>query len=225
MLIIPSSFCCRHQLKACSHLSLEDPNRTVHFNDRHHTSRPSSYVQSSGRRIARQRMTLRWSRRALFYVSSSVRFLLPCLYCWLTFDFATASGRIKLAQSVLELLPAQLAGISEPEERATEYLHYRQFFVVWDSLERVVAFQALEVDMDISRIGRLPFPICFACTQSSSRLDRSKQRNASGMVVRLPRCTRASKCPSREAVDGGMACQYGRLWIEFGRLRYVSYMT
>ena len=51
------------------------------------------------------------------------------------------------------MLPAELAGISEPEERATEYLHYRQFFLVWESLERVVAVQALEIDMDMSRIG------------------------------------------------------------------------
>ena len=78
----------------------------------------------------------------------------------LAYVFATASGLIKLAQSVLEMLPAEPAGISEPEERATEYLHYRQFFIVWESLERVVAFQALEVDINVSQIGTLYFPLC-----------------------------------------------------------------
>ncbi|KAF8336043.1 hypothetical protein F5887DRAFT_1214126 [Amanita rubescens] len=40
------------------------------------------------------------------------------------------------------MLPAELAGISEPEERATEYLHYR-------------SWQALEIDMDMLRIAWL----------------------------------------------------------------------
>ncbi|KAF8343282.1 107-domain-containing protein [Amanita rubescens] len=35
--------------------------------------------------------------------------------------FFLASGRLKLAQSVLDMLPAKLASISEPEERATEW--------------------------------------------------------------------------------------------------------
>ncbi|PFH53633.1 hypothetical protein AMATHDRAFT_79092 [Amanita thiersii Skay4041] len=69
--------------------------------------------------------------------------------------FFLASGRIRLAQRVLEMLPAELTGIAEPEERATEYLHYRQFFVVWETLERVVACQALEVDMDTSVTGAI----------------------------------------------------------------------
>ena len=62
-----------------------------------------------------------------------------------------ASGRIKLAQRIPENLPPDLAAIPEPEERATEYLHYRQFFIVWETLDRVVSFQALEVDMDPPR--------------------------------------------------------------------------
>ncbi|KAF7298503.1 Nuclear pore complex protein [Mycena kentingensis (nom. inval.)] len=55
-----------------------------------------------------------------------------------------ASGRVQLAQKLLVMLPIELASISEPEERATEYLHYRQFFVIWETLERVVECQALE---------------------------------------------------------------------------------
>ncbi|KAF8639343.1 hypothetical protein AX17_001562 [Amanita inopinata Kibby_2008] len=69
--------------------------------------------------------------------------------------FFLASGRVKLAQQVSNALPPELAGISEPEERATEYLHYRQFFIVWESLERVVACQALEVDLDVARTGSI----------------------------------------------------------------------
>ncbi|KIL59037.1 hypothetical protein M378DRAFT_169919 [Amanita muscaria Koide BX008] len=69
--------------------------------------------------------------------------------------FFLASGRVKLAQRVSESLPLELASIAEPEERATEYLHYSQFFIVWETLDRVVAFQALEVDMDASRTGSI----------------------------------------------------------------------
>jgi len=48
------------------------------------------------------------------------------------------TGRVQAAQSLLDVLPPELAGIPEPEERATEYLHYRQFFVIWETVERVV---------------------------------------------------------------------------------------
>lgn len=43
------------------------------------------------------------------------------------------------------MLPPELATISEPDDCATEYLHYRQFFNIWEILERVVECQALEV--------------------------------------------------------------------------------
>jgi nuclear pore complex protein Nup107 len=43
------------------------------------------------------------------------------------------------------MLPPELMTIADPEERATEYLHYRQFFIIWETLERVVESQALEV--------------------------------------------------------------------------------
>ncbi|KXN92482.1 hypothetical protein AN958_07429 [Leucoagaricus sp. SymC.cos] len=56
-----------------------------------------------------------------------------------------ASGRIQLAQRLLEMVPPDLASISEPEERATEYLHYRQFFLIWETLEKVVECQSAHV--------------------------------------------------------------------------------
>ncbi|TFK22529.1 nuclear pore complex protein [Coprinopsis marcescibilis] len=54
-------------------------------------------------------------------------------------------GRVQVAASLLDLLPSELADIAVPEEQATEYLHYRQFFVIWESLERVVECQARNV--------------------------------------------------------------------------------
>jgi nuclear pore complex protein Nup107 len=42
------------------------------------------------------------------------------------------------------MLPPELASIGDPE-RAVEYLHYRQFFTIWETLDRVVECQALEV--------------------------------------------------------------------------------
>ncbi|KAF8151524.1 nuclear pore protein 84/107 [Crassisporium funariophilum] len=55
------------------------------------------------------------------------------------------AGRVPAAQSLLDLLPTELASISEPEETATEYLHYRQFFVIWETLSSVVECQAQNV--------------------------------------------------------------------------------
>ncbi|EIW74182.1 hypothetical protein CONPUDRAFT_140572 [Coniophora puteana RWD-64-598 SS2] len=57
------------------------------------------------------------------------------------------SGRIKLAQSLLELLPAELASIDGPEELSVEYLNYRQFFTIWEALDRVTECRSLEVSL------------------------------------------------------------------------------
>jgi nuclear pore complex protein Nup107 len=52
-----------------------------------------------------------------------------------------------LARGLLDMLPRELASIDEPEERATEYLHYRQFFNVWSHLDRVVECQSSEASL------------------------------------------------------------------------------
>ncbi|KAG8215686.1 nuclear pore complex protein [Butyriboletus roseoflavus] len=57
------------------------------------------------------------------------------------------SGRVALARGLLDMLPRELASINEPEERATEYLHYGQFFNVWGLLDRVVECQSLEASL------------------------------------------------------------------------------
>lgn len=50
-----------------------------------------------------------------------------------------------IAQELFSMLPTELALIAEPEVRSTEYLHYRQFFVIWETFERIVECQALDV--------------------------------------------------------------------------------
>jgi hypothetical protein len=60
-------------------------------------------------------------------------------------DCSSGSGRIQVAQFLLGILPLELASISEPEDYATEYLHYRQFFNIWETLARIVECQSLEV--------------------------------------------------------------------------------
>ena len=74
-------------------------------------------------------------------------------FCWTPYQFFiitdcicnSAAGHIQLAQSLLELFPIELGSIPEPEEKATEYLHYRQFFTVWEVLESVVECQSQDV--------------------------------------------------------------------------------
>ena len=51
---------------------------------------------------------------------------------------------MEVAKTLLGVLPSELASIREPEERSVEYMHYRQFFMVWESLNRVVETKALE---------------------------------------------------------------------------------
>ena len=57
---------------------------------------------------------------------------------------ATGRGRVQVALRLLEMLPPELASLTEPEEEATEQLHYRQFFAAWSALTRVRACAALE---------------------------------------------------------------------------------
>ncbi|KAN0138564.1 Nuclear pore protein 84/107 [Lactarius tabidus] len=58
--------------------------------------------------------------------------------------YLLARGRVDVARLLLDLLPPELAAISTPEERAAEYLDYRQFFIAWETLERVAECQSLE---------------------------------------------------------------------------------
>ncbi|KAG1763900.1 107-domain-containing protein [Suillus placidus] len=58
------------------------------------------------------------------------------------------AGRVSLAKNLVEMLPRELDSIDQPEERVAEYFHYRQFFTIWDSLDRrVVECQSLEVSI------------------------------------------------------------------------------
>ncbi|KAI0318304.1 nuclear pore protein 84/107 [Amylostereum chailletii] len=58
--------------------------------------------------------------------------------------FFLASGRVQVARLLLRMLPPELAAIQEPEERATEYHQYRQFFDIWEGMERALETRALE---------------------------------------------------------------------------------
>jgi len=62
------------------------------------------------------------------------------------------------------MLPPELSSIPEPDEQATEFLHYRQFFDIWETLERITQCQALEVP-NMSRETRTAwlsdYKVCF----------------------------------------------------------------
>ena len=42
------------------------------------------------------------------------------------------------------MLPPELGSLRDPEDEATEYMQYRQFFGVWETFSRVVECEALE---------------------------------------------------------------------------------
>ncbi|OBZ72749.1 hypothetical protein A0H81_06689 [Grifola frondosa] len=68
---------------------------------------------------------------ALEQANVIIRYLLGC-------------GRVQVAKGLLDILPPELGTIRESQEQAMEYMHYRQFFAVWESLARVVECEALE---------------------------------------------------------------------------------
>lgn len=57
---------------------------------------------------------------------------------------STGAGRTKLARHTLDSLPQEFMTISEPEEVATEYQDYSQFFLIWDTLDRIAETAAAE---------------------------------------------------------------------------------
>ncbi|KAG1854567.1 hypothetical protein F4604DRAFT_1801745, partial [Suillus subluteus] len=79
---------------------------------------------------------------ALQATPSDIELLLLRSIEWTTFEdgsYDTALGhatvilryflgarRVPLAKNLVEMLPRELASIDQPEERATEYLHYRR---------------------------------------------------------------------------------------------------
>lgn len=101
-------------------------------------------VRSNGQLSLKLRMIERWNRQTIYVGISWVRTTCSCAFRSLNASIL-ASGRVQLAQQLLNMLPAELASVGEPEDQATEYLHYRQFFSIWATLERIVECQALEV--------------------------------------------------------------------------------
>lgn len=56
------------------------------------------------------------------------------------------AGNISVSRMLLHDLPEQLASIDEPEDIATEYMHYRQLFHVWDLFERIAEITRAEIN-------------------------------------------------------------------------------
>ena len=56
---------------------------------------------------------------------------------------------------MLDILPEELASIGEPEDIATEYMHYRQLFLVWDLFERVADVSGIEIASELTKDAKL----------------------------------------------------------------------
>jgi len=109
----------------------------------------SYYGRLSGRRIWSQLTKLRWSKRQL---SCDISWVGPHdlkVSTSMLISYKIGAGRVQVAQSLLALLPPELTSVAEPEEVATEYLHYRQFFVIWEMVARIVEYQAEESSMAV----------------------------------------------------------------------------
>ena len=55
------------------------------------------------------------------------------------------AGNISVSRRLLHDLPEQLASIDKPEDIATEYMHYRQLFHVWDLFERIGEITGIDI--------------------------------------------------------------------------------
>ena len=62
-----------------------------------------------------------------------------------------ATGNAYVAKGTLDVLPEELASISEPEDIATEYMHYRQFFYVWELFERIVDVNEVNTALELTK--------------------------------------------------------------------------
>ncbi|KAJ7719417.1 hypothetical protein B0H16DRAFT_1739449 [Mycena metata] len=75
----------------------------------------------------------------------------PTLFCDIS-AINVGSGRVQVAQRLLVMLPFELVSIGEPEERATEYLHYRRSY---DQITKLLASEwLLSNDLLIRRLSR-----------------------------------------------------------------------
>jgi nuclear pore complex protein Nup107 len=61
------------------------------------------------------------------------------------------AGNISVSRRLLLDLPEQLASIDEPEDIATEYMHYRQLFHVWDLFERIAEMTGIDITNELTK--------------------------------------------------------------------------
>ena len=73
----------------------------------------------------------------------------------LTIRYFLGTGNIYVARKMLDALPEQLASISEPEDIATEYMHYRQLFLVWDLFEKAVDVATMEIAFEMTKDAKV----------------------------------------------------------------------
>ena len=73
----------------------------------------------------------------------------------LTIRYFLGTGNIYVARGMLDILPEELASIGEPEDIATEYMHYRQLFLVWDLFERVADVSGIEIASELTKDAKL----------------------------------------------------------------------
>lgn len=71
-------------------------------------------------------------REALEQANAILRYFLGC-------------GRVQAAKTLLSLLPVTLRSMQDTDrEHGGEFLHYLQFFAVWDLFERITEYQLAE---------------------------------------------------------------------------------
>lgn len=65
------------------------------------------------------------------------------------------AGNISVARGLFVALPERLASIDKPEDIATEYMHYRQLFYVWDLFERIVEVAGIRITNELTKDAKV----------------------------------------------------------------------
>ena len=73
----------------------------------------------------------------------------------LTIRYFLGTGKVSIARGLLDALPEQLVSINRLEDIATEYMHYRQLFHVWNLFERIAEVTGIEIANELTKDAKV----------------------------------------------------------------------
>lgn len=69
--------------------------------------------------------------------------------------YLLGAGKVFVARDLFEALPERLLSIDEPEDIATEYMHYCQLFHIWDLFERIATVAGVGTAKELTKDAKV----------------------------------------------------------------------